>query len=98
MRRGIRNGLVAGWVVLAVGGWGVTRWIGEPAATDGPTPGAARTPNPSGGGGPGPQPEHRYDRACRTGTPAPLPSPTVVPADGVQRATVVFCERIRRQD
>lgn len=96
MRRGVGNGLVAGWVVLAAGGWGLTQWLGEPAATDGPAPGAAWTPNPSSGGGPGPQPERWYDRACLNGTPTPLPSPTALPADGAPRATVVFCERILR--
>ncbi|MFE4333039.1 hypothetical protein ACFRQM_27540 [Streptomyces sp. NPDC056831] len=39
MRRGVRNALVAGWVVLAAGGWGLTQWLGEPVATDGATPG-----------------------------------------------------------
>ncbi|MFB7912439.1 hypothetical protein [Streptomyces sp. NPDC056061] len=47
MRRGVRNGLVAGLLLLAVGGWGATRWLGEPSATDGrPTPGAEWVLNP----------------------------------------------------
>ncbi|MFB7190957.1 hypothetical protein ACFCZT_37915 [Streptomyces sp. NPDC056230] len=96
MRRGIRNGLVAGWAVLTAGGWGLTQWLDEPSATDGPTPGAARTPHPSSDGGPGPQPEPAHDRACPTGTPAPLPSPTALPVDGEPRATVVFCARTLR--
>ncbi|MFG3531467.1 hypothetical protein ACGF8B_32750 [Streptomyces sp. NPDC047917] len=48
VRRGVRNGLVAGWVVLAAGGWVLSQWMGEPSATDGPAPGAARPTGPGG--------------------------------------------------
>ncbi|MGW2088777.1 hypothetical protein [Streptomyces sp. NPDC001880] len=94
MRRGIRNGLVAGWVVLAAGGWGLTQWLGEPSATDGPGPGAAWTPRP--GGEPGPQPEHYCDYAARrpAATPAPLSSASATPVhDGKARLTQVICVR-----
>ncbi|MFF9351298.1 hypothetical protein [Streptomyces sp. NPDC014734] len=57
MRRGVRMWLVAGWLVLLMGGWAATRWLGEPSATDGrPVPGAEWIPNPDAE--PGPQPEH----------------------------------------
>ncbi|MET9655783.1 hypothetical protein [Streptomyces sp. NPDC006510] len=98
MRRGVRNGLVAGWVVLAAGGWGLTEWMGEPSATGGPAPGSARTPGP--GGEPGPQPESDCDHIS-----APSPPPTAVPApllaasanpavrDGTARFRQVICVR-----
>ncbi|MFG2558309.1 hypothetical protein [Streptomyces sp. NPDC048496] len=82
----LRHALVAGWVVLALGGWGVTQWLGEPAATEGPRP--ARPP--ASGAGPGPQPEHWYDAACdgdTTATPASHPSASAAPL------LVVVCAR-----
>ncbi|WPW30943.1 hypothetical protein P6B95_28575 [Streptomyces atratus] len=98
MRRGVRNVLVAGWVVLAAGGWGLTRWLGEPVAIDGPTPGTVRTPNPVSGGGPGPQPEHECDGASRASSlsPAvsPFPTATAVPDGGVARRSIRFCTRL----
>ncbi|MGW1093434.1 hypothetical protein ACWD4L_46565 [Streptomyces sp. NPDC002596] len=54
-----RHVWVAGWVVLALGGWGATQWLGEPVATEGPRP----TRPPASGAEPGPQPEHSHD-AC----------------------------------
>ncbi|MFF2008089.1 hypothetical protein ACFVWY_03305 [Streptomyces sp. NPDC058195] len=77
MRPGVRNGLVAAWVVLAAGGWGAAQWLGEPAATGGPAP-AAR---PSSGAEPGPQPEFSCDdlRAAAAGpraVPGPSPDPS----------------------
>lgn len=53
--------LVAGWVVLAVAGWGFTQWVGEPAATSGP----ARVVPPASGAEPGPQPEFDCTEAMR---------------------------------
>ncbi|MDK0521713.1 hypothetical protein [Streptomyces sp. ML-6] len=96
MRRGIRNGLVAGWVVLAAGGWGVSRWMGEPSATGGPAP---VTP-PSSGAEPGPQPES----ACGdfvAAPPGPSASPnssaalTKVAADGKASVGVRVCDSAR---
>ncbi|MFF3786020.1 hypothetical protein [Streptomyces sp. NPDC001933] len=103
MKRGIRNGLVAGWVVLAAGGWGVTQWLGEPSATGGPAPGAARTPGP--GGEPGPQPESDCDdlisAASRrpTATAAPLLKASAAPVDGgTAQFRVVVCDEARITD
>ncbi|SCF96586.1 hypothetical protein GA0115254_128186 [Streptomyces sp. Ncost-T10-10d] len=98
MRRSVRNVLVAGWVVLAAGGWGLTRWLGEPVATDGLTPSTARTPNPVPGGGPGPQPGHECDSDSRASSLSPAVSPfptgTAVPDSGVARVSVRFCARL----
>ncbi|MFJ7490591.1 hypothetical protein ACIQZB_04920 [Streptomyces sp. NPDC097727] len=98
MRHGVRNVLVAGWVVLAVGGWGLTQWLGEPVATDGRTPETARTPTPVSGGGPGPPPEHECDSDSRASSLSPAASPfptgTAVPDSGVARLSVRFCARL----
>ncbi|WP_328887447.1 hypothetical protein [Streptomyces sp. NBC_00316] len=56
----LRHALVAGWVVLALGGWGVTQWLGEPVATEGPGPSRP----PASGVGPESGPEHASDGAC----------------------------------
>ncbi|MFE4455509.1 hypothetical protein [Streptomyces sp. NPDC056796] len=48
-----RRLVVAGWVLLAVGGWAATLWLGEPSATAGPRP----APAAGDGRAPGPQPE-----------------------------------------
>ncbi|MFJ7197348.1 MULTISPECIES: hypothetical protein [unclassified Streptomyces] len=86
MRRGIRNGLVAGWVVLAAGGWGLAQWMGEPSATGGPEPGSARPTGP--GGEPEPQPESACDDAVGhsarrpAATPTPLLPASATPVDG----------------
>ncbi|MFE2091815.1 hypothetical protein [Streptomyces sp. NPDC059460] len=80
------HALVAGWVVLALGGWGVTQWLGEPVATEGPRP--ARPP--ASGAEPGPQPDHWHDGACADdakATPAPHPSASAA------RLLVVDCAR-----
>ncbi|MFI8812880.1 MULTISPECIES: hypothetical protein [unclassified Streptomyces] len=69
--RGWRYGLVGGWAVLAAGGWGLTQWVGEPAATSGPAP----RPSAGAGAEPGPQPEHWYDHLCDDPPPSPLPTP-----------------------
>ncbi|TXS37670.1 hypothetical protein EAO72_30810 [Streptomyces sp. or43] len=63
MRPRLVRGLVAGWVVLAVAGWGLTRWAGEPAATSGP----ARVVPPASGAEPGPQPESDCAAAAARG-------------------------------
>lgn len=99
MRRGVVRGLVAGWVVLAVAGWGVTRWVGEPAATSGP----ARVVPPRSGAEPGPQPEFDCAEAVRaaksgTASPSPFPSAAALPlerdsATGKQGVvTAVLCD------
>lgn len=79
MRRGMTGGLVAGWVVLAVAGWGVTQWFGEPAATSGPGPLAP----PTSGAEPGPQPEFDCAEAVRAAksrmASPPSPSATALP-------------------
>lgn len=80
------HALVAGWVVLALGGWGVTQWLGEPVATEGPGP--ARPPAP--GAEPGPQPEHSYD-ACdghvvARAMPTPHPTASAAPLSAVDCA------------
>lgn len=62
--------LVIGWVLVAVGGWAATLWLGEPSATAGPGPAPAvgvRDDNPE----PGPQPEG----SC----PSPSPSASIDP-------------------
>ncbi|WP_405405088.1 hypothetical protein [Streptomyces sp. NBC_01104] len=94
------RGLVAGWVVLAVAGWGVTQWVGEPAATPGPAPVAP----PASGAEPGPQPEadcaEAVARAAERSRPAtPDPSATalaakesVVGADGQAHLSQVVCD------
>ncbi|MFI6894424.1 hypothetical protein ACIBM4_09960 [Streptomyces sp. NPDC050256] len=73
--------LVAGWVVLAVAGWGFTQWVGEPAATPGP----ARVVPPASGAEPGPQPE--FDcaeavRAAKRSQDRMEPSATGMPTKG----------------
>jgi hypothetical protein len=93
VRRGVRNGLVAGWVVLAAGGWGVTQWMGEPAATGGPAP---VTP-PSSGAEPGPQPESSCeDFMAAAPRPGVSPDSSGVPpkavAAGKASASVVLCD------
>lgn len=100
MSRGVVRGLVAGWVVLAVAGWGVTQWVGEPVATSGP----ARVVPPASGAEPGPQPESTFDcaeavRAAKARQAAPpLPSPTALPpkstSTGGKRSvvTTVACD------
>ncbi|MEV5200826.1 hypothetical protein [Streptomyces sp. NPDC053720] len=103
MKRGIRNGLVAGWLVLATGGWGLTQWMGEPSATDGPAPEVAWTTGP--GGEPGPQPEYDCDDRVSpasprsTATPAPLLKASAGPADGgTVRFRQVVCDVARPVD
>ncbi|NED79259.1 hypothetical protein G3I76_03990 [Streptomyces sp. SID11233] len=51
--RGATYGLVAAWAVVVAGGWGVSQWLGEPAATSGP----GRVAPPVSDAEPGPQPE-----------------------------------------
>lgn len=103
MRRGIRNGLVAGWVVLAAGGWGVAQWMGEPSATGGPEPGTARPSGP--GREPGPQPESVCDDLAGvssprpTATPAALLTASTAPVDGATvRLRRVVCDVARTVD
>ncbi|MFJ8850143.1 hypothetical protein [Streptomyces sp. NPDC102437] len=105
MRRGIRNGLVAGWVVLAAGGWGVTQWMGEPSATGGPEPGTARPSGP--GREPGPQPESVCDDLAGASSPRPTATPAPLlkasaesdPVDGVTvRLRAVACDVARITD
>lgn len=96
MRRGIRNGLVVGWVVLAAGGWGVARWMGEPSATGGPAPVAP----PSSGAEPGPQPESDCGDFVAA-PPGPSASPnssatlTKVAADGRVSIGTTVCDSAR---
>jgi hypothetical protein len=85
-RRGLRNALTGAWVVAAFAGWGVTQWLGEPAATDGPAPAEA----PPSGAEPGPQPVHWYDSLCDDPPPSPRPTP---PDDGIIHSVVVACAR-----
>lgn len=74
------RGLVAGWVVLAVAGWGFTQWVGEPAATSGP----ARVVPPASGAEPGPQPEFDCaEAAARAAERSPGPGAASGPAPGV---------------
>ncbi|MFH8515038.1 hypothetical protein ACH4CE_07935 [Streptomyces gelaticus] len=103
MKRGIRNGLVAGWVVLAAGGWGLAQWMGEPSATGGPEPGAARPSGP--GGEPGPQPEHDCDDLIGAASPRPgasaelLLKASAAPVDGgTVRLRQVVCDVARSAD
>lgn len=103
VKHGIRNGLVAGWVALAAGGWGLTQWMGEPSATDGPVPEVARTTGP--GGEPGPQPESVCDDIVSaasprpTATPVPLLKASAGPADGgTARFSQTVCDVARYAD
>lgn len=102
MRRGIRNGLVAGWVVLAAGGWGVTQWMGEPSATGGPEPGTARPSGP--GREPGPQPESVCDDLAGAASPRPTAAASLLKASAAQadggtaRLRVVVCDAARIRD
>ncbi|MGW0934943.1 hypothetical protein [Streptomyces sp. NPDC002666] len=93
------RGLVAGWVVLAVAGWGFTQWVGEPAATPGP----ARVVPPASGAEPGPQPEFdcaeavaRAAERSRDGVPDPSgtgwPTRAPVGPDGQARLSQVICD------
>ncbi|MEU9091212.1 hypothetical protein [Streptomyces sp. NPDC048428] len=99
MRPRLVRGIVAGWVVLAVAGWGVTQWLGEPAATAGPGP----VSPPAPGAEPGPQPESDCAAAVRAAkraqSPTPGPSATayrakdsVVGADGQALLSQVVCD------
>ncbi|MEU9202961.1 hypothetical protein [Streptomyces sp. NPDC048332] len=95
MRPRLVHGLVAGWVVLAVAGWGITQWVGEPAATSGP----ARVVPPASGAEPGPQPESDCAAAAALRSPAPDPSATAFPGkasvvgpDGQARLSRVVCD------
>ncbi|MET8742032.1 hypothetical protein [Streptomyces sp. NPDC004728] len=98
----MRNGLVAGWVVLAAGGWGVTQWMGEPSATGGPEPGTARPSGP--GREPGPQPESVCDDLAGASSPRPTAAASLLkasaaPADGgTARLRVVVCDAARITD
>ncbi|MEU0631551.1 hypothetical protein [Streptomyces sp. NPDC005989] len=101
MRRGIRNGLVAGWVVLAAGGWGLAQWMGEPSATGGPEPGTARPSGP--GREAGPQPESVCGDLAGASSPRPtaasLLKASAAPADGrTARLRVVVCDVARVAD
>ncbi|WP_326767376.1 hypothetical protein OG978_25250 [Streptomyces sp. NBC_01591] len=91
---------MAGWVVLAAGGWGLTQWMGEPSATGGPESGPARPSGP--GGEPGPQPESACDDLVSaasprpTATAAPLLAASAAPVgDGTARLTQTVCVRAR---
>ncbi|WP_327369456.1 hypothetical protein [Streptomyces sp. NBC_01217] len=96
MKRGIRNGLVAGWMVLAAGGWGLTQWLGEPSATEGPAPGTSRTPDPASIGGPGPQPENECGAPDPFLAASPLPTATAfLTATAVPHDRQVVCTRIK---
>ncbi|MFE9859495.1 hypothetical protein [Streptomyces sp. NPDC005780] len=98
MRPRLVRGLVAGWVVLAVAGWGFTQWAGEPVATSGP----ARVVPPAAGAEPGPQPEFDCAEAMRAAKRAQgrtEPSATGMPTkgptgrDGVQtHVSSVLCD------
>ncbi|MGW2105983.1 hypothetical protein [Streptomyces sp. NPDC001948] len=102
MRRGIRNGLVAGWVVLAAGGWGLTQWMGEPSATGGPEPGTARPSGP--GREPGPQPEPACDDLAGASSPRPTDVASLLKAsaapveNGSAQLRVVVCDVARITD
>ncbi|MER5280011.1 hypothetical protein ABT025_30325 [Streptomyces sp. NPDC002809] len=93
------RGLVAGWLVLAVAGWGVTQWVGEPAATSGP----GRVVPPGSAAEPGPQPEYDCAEAVRaakreqsrtpdTSATGHLTKDSVVGADGQARLSQVVCD------
>ncbi|MFF9685068.1 hypothetical protein [Streptomyces sp. NPDC014623] len=69
----VRRPVVIGWVLLAVGGWAATLWLGEPAATTGPAPASGP---PAAGPEPGPQPE---GGSCPTPSAAPSPSAVADP-------------------
>ncbi|MGW6206021.1 hypothetical protein ACWF9B_20550 [Streptomyces sp. NPDC055089] len=96
MRPRLVRGLIAGWVVLAVAGWGFKQWAGEPAATPGP----ARVVPPASGAEPGPQPESDCAAAAARGAEqSPDPSATLFPGkdsvvgpDGQARLSQVVCD------
>ncbi|MFE6663237.1 hypothetical protein ACFVFH_06675 [Streptomyces sp. NPDC057697] len=103
MRRGVRIGLVAGWVVLAAGGWGLSQWMGEPSATRGPEPGSARPSWTKAE--PGPQPESVCDDLVRAASPRPGATPAALlkasaaPLDsGTAHLRAVVCDRAEPAD
>lgn len=105
--RGAVYGLVAAWAVIAVGGWGVSQWLGEPTATSGP----GRVVPPASDAEPGPQPESGYADVCdrarsgastkRYAPPSPSPFPSVLPSETVRdgaRPTAVRCSKVVVRD
>uniref|UniRef100_A0AAU2VNX6 Uncharacterized protein n=1 Tax=Streptomyces sp. NBC_00008 TaxID=2903610 RepID=A0AAU2VNX6_9ACTN len=106
--RGATYGLVAAWAVVVAGGWGVSQWLGEPAATSGP----GRVAPPASDAEPGPQPEIGDAGFCdraRSGSssgagsgvgPSPSPFPSV-PSKTVSaeaRLSVVQCSEVITRD
>ncbi|MFI6646337.1 hypothetical protein ACIBI8_01760 [Streptomyces sp. NPDC050529] len=84
---------------MAVAGWGVTQWLGEPVATSGPGP----VVPPASGAEPGPQPEFDCAAAVRAAKRSQSPTPdtsvtgyltkdSVVRADGQARLSQVVCD------
>ncbi|WP_393060068.1 hypothetical protein [Streptomyces sp. LN549] len=109
MRPRLVRGLMAGWAVLAVAGWGVTQWLGEPAATSGPGPVAP----PGSAAEPGPQPEGAYADVCdqaraRSGSTAGPSAPPALSAfpggapsgavHGGARLSAVACPKVVVRD
>lgn len=100
--RGATYGLVAAWAVVVAGGWGVSQWLGEPAATSGP----GRVAPPASDAEPGPQPEigdaDFCDRA-RSGAdagagPSSSPFPSVPSETAKARLSVVQCSEVIARD
>ncbi|MFJ5850140.1 hypothetical protein [Streptomyces sp. NPDC092903] len=104
--RAATYGLVAAWAVVVGAGWGLSQWLGEPAATSGP----GRVVPPVSDAEPGPQPEFGDGDPCdraRSGSDAgpaapssPSPSPGV-PTKTVSaeaRLSVVQCSTVIVRD
>lgn len=102
--RGTTYGLVAAWAVVAAGGWGVTQWLGEPAATPGP----GRVAPPASDAEPGPQPESGYAGLCdrvRAGagpsappSPSPFPGAPAKAMSGEAHMYAVQCSEVTVRD
>ncbi|MFF3258376.1 hypothetical protein ACFYWO_04265 [Streptomyces sp. NPDC002932] len=108
--RGATYGLVAAWAVVVAGGWGLSQWLGEPAATSGP----GRVAPPASDAEPGPQPEIGDGGSCdraRSGNgagadagssappfPSPFPSVPTKTVSAEARLSVVQCSEVIVRD
>ncbi|OKK24684.1 hypothetical protein OG892_25440 [Streptomyces sp. NBC_00341] len=104
--RGTTYGLVAAWAVVVGAGWGLSQWLGEPAATSGP----GRVAPPASDAEPGPQPEIGDGDFCdraRSGadagpsappSPSPFPSVPTKTVSAEARLSVVQCSKVIVRD
>ncbi|WP_371776490.1 hypothetical protein [Streptomyces sp. NBC_01438] len=104
--RGATYGLIAAWAVVVAGGWGLSQWLGEPAATSGP----GRVAPPASDAEPGPQPEIGDGGFCdraRSGadagpsgppSPSPFPSVPTKTVSAEAHLSVVQCSEVTVRD